>query len=76
MIERPRRQDIEMLLNAWAVDGEQERAELAAIALRPGENRFLFTSDRPAVKLASGDPRPLAFCLRNLALELRPAPAP
>jgi hypothetical protein len=50
--------------------------ELSAVTLQPGENRFLFTSDRPAVQLASGDPRPLAFCLKNLTLELRPAPLP
>jgi hypothetical protein len=50
--------------------------ELPAVTLQPGENRFLFTSDRPAVRLASGDPRPLAFCLKNLVLELRPAPPP
>jgi len=47
--------------------------ELPAITLQPGENRFLFTSDRPAVQLSSGDPRPLAFCLKNLAVELWPA---
>jgi hypothetical protein len=49
---------------------------LSAITLGPGENRFLFTSDRPPVQLASGDPRPLAFCLKNLTIELRPAPMP
>jgi hypothetical protein len=45
--------------------------ELPAVTLQPGDNRFLFTSDRPPVRLASGDPRPLAFCLKNLAIELR-----
>jgi hypothetical protein len=50
--------------------------ELPAVTLQPGENRFLFTSDRPSAQLASGDPRPLAFCLKNLAIELRPAPPP
>ena len=50
--------------------------ELPAVTLRPGENRFLFTSDRSPVRLASGDPRPLAFCLKNLAIDLQPAPLP
>jgi hypothetical protein len=50
--------------------------ELPAVTLQPGENRFVFTSDRPPVRLASGDPRPLAFCLKNLAIDLQPAPLP
>jgi hypothetical protein len=45
--------------------------DLPAITLQPGDNRFVFTSDRPPVRLASGDPRPLAFCLKNLAIDLR-----
>lgn len=42
---------------------------LGDLVLAPGENRISFETDRPGVRVGS-DPRPLAFCVHNLQLDL------
>ncbi len=44
-------------------------ASFAGLALRPGRNTLEFLSDEPAVKVGP-DPRPLAFSVQNLRLDL------
>jgi hypothetical protein len=51
-------------------DQDTVSANLRHVALRPGENRLEFLTDAPAVVQAS-DPRPLAFCLSDLRIDLR-----
>lgn len=45
-------------------------ASLPRITLAPGENRIEFVTDEPARKRAP-DPRPLAFCVHNLRVDVQ-----
>lgn len=56
----------------WAVtipEGGKVAASLPRIVLAPGENRFEFVTDQPA-RMRPPDPRPLAFCVHNLRLDI------
>jgi len=53
--ERPQKRDINMLLDAWGVKGEPERAELRGIAAQPGGARVLTTVLRIAVGIGGSD---------------------
>jgi hypothetical protein len=59
-IERPRKADIATLLTAWNVEGEEARAELQAIALRPGGVGVMTMVLRIAFVLAAASQGPLA----------------
>jgi hypothetical protein len=48
--------------------GGSKVVELAGVVLQPGENKFFFRSDRPAQLVGNGDPRPIAFGVRNLVV--------
>jgi phosphoglycerol transferase len=46
----------------------EQTVELA-LSLGPGRNEISFRSDKPPTPPGSGDPRPLAFCIRNFKLK-------
>ena len=53
----------------FAFDGGSSLlVELPRVVLQPGENEFFFKSDRPARLVGNGDPRPIAFGVRNLVV--------
>lgn len=48
--------------------GGSQAVELSRVVLQPGENKFSFRSDQPAQLIGNGDPRRIAFGLRNLVI--------
>ncbi len=60
-IERPRKADIAALLDAWNVEGGEERAELHAIALRPGGVGVMTMTLRIGFVLAAAAHGPLSI---------------
>ncbi len=51
--------------------GMANPVELHGLVLAPGRTILHFATDRPAAYPGNNDPRPLAFSLRNLRIELR-----
>lgn len=50
--------------------GELARVQVAGVVLPPGETVLRFETDSPGARTPNGDPRELAFSLRDLKIEL------
>jgi hypothetical protein len=55
------------------VGPETGEVVLHDVRLPPGDTMWKFETDRPAAPPQKGDARAIAFCLRNLKIELKAA---
>src|ERR1019366_6359335 len=57
--------------NGKVIPAFDNRATIAGVELPPGDTELLFHNNRPAVYLASSDPRLFSFSIRNLKIDLK-----
>lgn len=57
-------------------DKDTVNASFSALVLPPGDNKIVFLSDEPPLKVGASDPRVLAFSVQNLRLDLLRRVAP